>query len=83
MRKANKCSNRIRLARAMHAPPLSQEDLAAMMQVRSFNLSNNAISRIESGKRYVTDLELIEFSKILNVSTAWLLEETDDSRKRY
>jgi transcriptional regulator with XRE-family HTH domain len=47
------------------------------MQVEGLvNITKNMISRIELGDRYVTDLELIAFAKVLNVSTAWLLEET-------
>ena len=42
------------------------------MQINGFNISKNIMSRIEHGERYVTDLELIAFARILNVSTAWL-----------
>lgn len=74
--KANKCGHRIRVARTMQSPPLTQEDLTARMQIEGLNITKNMISRIELGERYVTDLELIAFAKALNVSTAWLLEET-------
>lgn len=73
----NKAGDRIRVARAMHKPHLTQDDLVAKLQVQGINMSKNTLSRIELGERYVTDLELIEFAKVLKVSTAWLLEETD------
>ena len=39
----------------------------------------------QSGQRYVTDLELIAFADVLQVSTAWLLGETIDPtpKKKY
>ena len=75
----NKSGHRIRVARFMNIPVVSQKDLIAKMQLNGFNISKNIMSRIENGERYVTDLELIAFSKILNVSTAWLLGETEDT----
>ena len=75
---ANKSGERIRIARAMQKPRLTQDDLIARMQVEEINMRKNTLSRIETGIRYVTDLELIAFSKVLNVSIAWLLEQTQD-----
>ena len=75
--RANKSGHRIRVARTMQTPPLTQDDLTARMQIKGLtNITKNMISRIELGGRYVTDLELIAFAKVLGVSTAWLLEET-------
>ncbi len=76
----NKAGYRIRVARVMHRPQLTQDDLVAKLQIYGINISKNILSRIELGERYVTDLELIAFSKVLNVSTAWLLEETDNPK---
>ena len=78
----NKSGHRIRAARFMNNPIVSQTDLIAKMQLRGFNISKNIMSRIELGERYVTDLELIAFAKILNVSTAWLLGETEDASRK-
>lgn len=80
--RANKCGNRIRIARAMQTPPLTQDTLAAKLQVEGIDISDKGISRIEIGDRYVTDLELIAFSKVFGVTTAWLLEETSDPYKK-
>ena len=77
--KANISGNRIRAARIMKNPPLLQADLIAKMQIEGIELSKNIMTRIENGKRYVTDIELKAFAKVLEVSTSWLLEETTDS----
>ena len=73
---ANKSGHRIQIARTMQTPKMTQDDLAARMQIEGFNITKNMISRIELDERYVTDLELVTFAKVLNVSTIWLLEET-------
>ena len=75
---ANKSGHRIRVARTMQKPRLTQDDLVAQLQIAGLEISKNILSRIETGERYVTDLELLVFSKVLKVSTAWLLEETND-----
>ena len=38
-------------------------------------MDKNAIQRIESGQRFVTDIELIALKKVLNVSFEELLQE--------
>ncbi|MEG1778638.1 MAG: helix-turn-helix transcriptional regulator, partial [Oscillospiraceae bacterium] len=38
------------------------------------DFDKNAIQRIESGKRFVTDIELVGFCKIFNVSADELLK---------
>ena len=79
---ANKSGHRIRVARAMQNPRLTQDDLVARLYFEGVEMSKNMLSRIETGERYVTDLELITIAKVLKVSTAWLLEETDDPAVR-
>jgi len=39
------------------------------------DIDKNAIQRIEAGKRFVTDIELTYFSKVLNVTLDTLLED--------
>ena len=75
---ANKSGHRVRVARTMQKPRLTQDDLIARMQIAGIEMSKNILSRIELGERYVTDLELITFAKVLNVTTSWLLEETNN-----
>ena len=44
-----------------------------MLQIQGLDLDKNAIQRIESGQRFVTDIELKVISKILDVSSDNLL----------
>ena len=76
----NKSGDRIRLARAMHKPRLTQDDLVAKLQIQGMDISKNILSRIEIGARYITDLELVAIANALNVSTTWLLEESDNPK---
>lgn len=54
---------------------ISQRELANRMQLVGVDLDKNAIQRIECGKRFVTDIEIIAFSKTFGVSYEQLLEE--------
>lgn len=53
---------------------LSQEELAAKMQLNNIEISQKVISRIEKQERFVTDYELLVFSKVLGVDIYELLE---------
>ena len=44
---------------------MSQRDLAYQLQLAGYDMDKNVITRIETNKRYVTDLELKAFSEIL------------------
>ena len=37
------------------------------MQINGLDIDKNAIQRIEAGKRFITDIELIIFSNVLNI----------------
>lgn len=52
----------------------SQRQLADALQLTGLDIDKNAIQRIEAGKRFVTDIELLHFAKVLNVSLAALLD---------
>jgi transcriptional regulator with XRE-family HTH domain len=67
--RANISGDRIHQART--AQRLSQDALAAKMQVCG-GLGREAISRIETGDRFVTDYELAIFARVLGVSLEWL-----------
>lgn len=47
---------------------LSQRQVADMLQLMGLVVDKNAIQRIEAGKRFVTDIELVYFSKLFEVS---------------
>ena len=55
----------------------SQRQLADMLQIAGLDVDKNAIQRIECGKRFVTDIELVYFAKVLQVSYEALLTETE------
>ena len=61
---------------------LSQEQLAARMQVEGIQLNQKAISRIETGGRVVADYELTTFSRVLGVSMQRLVD-TEGERIRF
>ena len=69
--KKNICGDRVHEARCKLR--LTQNDLAAQLQIRGIIIERDSISRIEIGTRFVADYELRELSKILKVSVNWLL----------
>ena len=52
---------------------LSQAELAAKMQTEGAIVEQDVISRIESGRRLVTDYELLVLTRIFNTSSDWLI----------
>lgn len=52
---------------------LTQEQLSAKLETIAVYIDRASISKLESKKRIVTDIELIALSEILNVSVNWLL----------
>ena len=63
----------IRIHEARRNMKLTQNDLAAKLQVAGIIIERDSISRIEIGTRFVADYELKELSRILKVSVEWLL----------
>ena len=55
----------------------SQRDLVRECELLGYPISQNMISRIENGKRRVTDMELLVFMEVFRVSSASLLEVTE------
>lgn len=53
---------------------LSQRDLAQKLQLAGYDMDKNVITRIETNKRYVTDLELKAFSELFHVSYEYLID---------
>lgn len=62
------------IARLRKQKKLSQNRLASLLQIRGLNVDKNAIQRIEAGKRFVTDIELIYLSAVLDVTLDDLLD---------
>ena len=53
---------------------ISQRELADRLQLLGLDLDKNAIQRIESGKRFVTDIELVVFSLFFQRSVSDLMK---------
>lgn len=65
------------IARFRMALRISQRELADRLQLIGLDVDKNAIQRIEAGKRFVTDIELIAISKVLNKTFDELLKIID------
>ena len=51
---------------------ISQKGLSEKLEIEAVYVCRGSISRIESGERTVTDIEIAAISKALNVSLAYL-----------
>lgn len=69
--KNNICGNNISIVRK--SKNMSQRKLADAMQIAGIDIDKNAIQRIEAGKRFVTDIEILAFSKVLGINLENLL----------
>lgn len=67
----NICGDRVREARKRLK--LSQENLAARLQIEGVIIERDSVSRIEIGTRFVADYELSALCKILSVTADYLL----------
>ena len=47
---------------------LSQRDLSDKLQLAGYDMDKNVITRIETQKRYVTDIEILALCQILNTT---------------
>ncbi len=71
--KNNLCGERVRELRLAYPSKLSQRALADKMQLIGIDVDKNAIQRIESGKRFVTDIELKALAEIFEVNVSDLI----------
>lgn len=46
---------------------ITQEDLCARMQIMGYNISRSDISKLENGKKFISDFEVYGFAKALKV----------------
>jgi len=56
---------------------ISQRALADRLQLVGLDIDKNAVQRIECGKRFVTDIEIIAFSKVFEISPDALLQQEE------
>lgn len=71
--KNNICGEKVAELRKSAVPKVSQRMLAEKLQLLGIDVDKNAIQRIESGQRYVTDLELLALAKVFGVKCDDLL----------
>ena len=69
----NLCGEKINELRLAYTKKLSQRGLADKMQLLGIDLDKNAIQRIESGERFVTDIELRAFAEVFDVDVSELI----------
>jgi transcriptional regulator with XRE-family HTH domain len=58
-----------------HCHNLSQRDLAHKLQIAGCDMDKNVITRIETQKRYVTDIEIKKLCEVLNTTFEELTKE--------
>lgn len=70
----NLCGGWVAVLRKTKMPRLSQRGLADLLQLNGLDVDKNAVQRIESGQRFVTDIELKALAQALNVTVEELLQ---------
>lgn len=70
----NICGRRVAALRKAKSPKLSQRGFADLLQLSGLDVDKNAVQRIESGQRFVTDIELKAIARVLDVTMEDLLE---------
>ncbi len=71
--KKNLISDNLIQLRKKHG--LSQRDLSKKLQLIGCDMDKNVITRIETQKRYVTDIEIQKLCQIFNVTFEDLIKE--------
>ena len=61
----------IELRRQRH---MSQRLLAYKLQLRGYDMDKNVITRIETNKRFVTDVEIKAFSEVFEISYEYFID---------
>ena len=67
-----------RLIKLREKHNMSQRLLAYQLQLNGYDMDKNVITRIETNKRYVTDVELKALSEIFHVSYDYLIDGKED-----
>jgi len=69
----NICGENIKRLRLLLPEKTSQRKLADLLQIQGLDIDKNAVQRMESGQRFVTDIELKALSDVFNISCDELL----------
>lgn len=64
----------VKVAKLRKALKISQRQLADNLQLIDLDIDKNAVQRIESGQRFVTDIELIALAKVFDTTIDELLK---------
>lgn len=73
--RANLCGKKVAVMRKAMRPKCSQRAFADRLQLAGLDVDKNAVQRIESGKRTVSDIELRVIAQVLGVIVDDLLSE--------
>ncbi len=65
------------IAARRQAMKISQREFADRLQNIGLDIDKNAVQRMESGQRFITDIELVYIAKILNLTYDELLTNND------
>lgn len=79
----NICGKNVRRLRYKNSPCLSQRKFAEQLSQMGVELNKNAIQRIESGQRFVTDIELIAMAKAFDVTVEELTQQQEWEEDEY
>ena len=75
--RCNLCGGTVARLRKEMQPKLSQRGLADLLQLKGLDVDKNAVQRIESGQRFVTDIELKVLAEVFHTSTDALLQKEE------
>ena len=71
----NLCGQKVAALRKAMNPSVSQRALADRLQLAGIDIDKNAVQRIESGQRFVTDIDLRALAKVIAVTVDDLISE--------
>lgn len=63
----------IRVAELRKNLRISQRELSDRLNVIGLDIDKNAVQRMESGQRFITDIEIISLAKIFGITVEELL----------
>ena len=69
----NIVGRRVKAARGLHSPPLTQDQLSGKVAAQGVDLDRVAIAKIEVGIRCAFDFEVKALAAALRVDANWLL----------
>ncbi len=71
------------IARLRRDADLTQEELAARCQVVGWEVSRDAIKRLERGEREITDVEIRKLAKALRTAPSVFFEVAEKPKRRH